>query len=647
MDNNSGNGTGAKQQIVDRIRQSTNILITVSSNPSVDALSAALALALMLNKMDKHATAVFSGAVPPAINFLQPDKTFEHNVDSLRDFIIALDKEKADRLRYKVENDVVRIYITPYRSEISEKDLRFSQGDFNVDMIVALGVEKREELDKAIVAHGRILHDATVMTINAAAQRSNLGVVDWQDTTASSLSEMLTSMADSLQPNLLDPQISTALLTGIVAATDRFSNQHTTPRVMTMAAQLMAAGANQQLIASNLIDTSQLPKNMPIPSGAINKPSGAPVPDANAPKGEMHIEHVEPQEIQPMPPQPPKPSLVAPVQPAPAPNLQQQPQNQPRQQNQQQQPKPQKNRQFNNTRPSWMDRNDGRPPERGEVDQPPTFGGSLSATAEEALEDKLRDETEARNHTILTHEETPPNDQIVTKKPLVLQPLDAIAPAPAPVPTPTLLPNPTPVATLPAPAPSPAPKPSAPAVELPPLPPEPVAPTPAPRPVAPLLPPTPPPVMDAVPLKTEPSIEQLQAPAPEKPAYDPQADIAAARKEVNEAFDETPFDPAGHPLQSLGAQDVPVEPVPAAETPAPASAIPIMPVPTPQAPASTLPPMPPLPDFSTLPPAPDSLQQPTLPPLPQTPTPPVAPSPPLPAATSSNDPAQFKIPGSN
>src|SRR5687768_9048718 len=185
----------SKQLIVERVRQSTNILVAVSANPTVDALAAALALALMLNKMDKHATAVFSGAMPPAMEFLNPGKTFENTVDSLRDFIIALDKEKADRLRYKVENDVVRIFITPYKTTITEKDLQFSQGDFNVETIIALGVEKREELDKAIVAHGRILHDATVITINNRSDTSSLGSIDWQDSGASSLCEMLLSIS--------------------------------------------------------------------------------------------------------------------------------------------------------------------------------------------------------------------------------------------------------------------------------------------------------------------------------------------------------------------------------------------------------------------------------------------------------------------
>ena len=109
----------AKQQIVERIKQASNILVTVSNNPSVDQLSACIGMTLLLNKMDKHATAVFSGQVPSTIEFLQPEKTIETNTDSLQDFIISLDKDKADKLRYKVEDDVVRIFITPYKTSLS------------------------------------------------------------------------------------------------------------------------------------------------------------------------------------------------------------------------------------------------------------------------------------------------------------------------------------------------------------------------------------------------------------------------------------------------------------------------------------------------------------------------------------------------
>lgn len=243
----------AKQQIVERVRQANNILVTVSSNPTVDQLAACIGLTLLINKMNKHATAVFSGQVPSTIEFLQPEKTLETNTDSLRDFIISLDKEKADKLRYKVEDDIVRIFITPYRTSLSEKDLVFSQGDFNVEVVIALGIKERGQIDAAITAHGRILHDATVICLNTGQDKvGDIGQINWQDASASSLSEMIVSISEAFGGGLIDNQIATAFLTGIVAETNRFANTKTTPKVMTMSAQLMAGGANQQLIVSKL-----------------------------------------------------------------------------------------------------------------------------------------------------------------------------------------------------------------------------------------------------------------------------------------------------------------------------------------------------------------------------------------------------------
>ena len=251
----------AKQQVIQKIKENTNILVTVSRDPSVDELSAALGLTLFLNELGKHATAVFSGKIPPAINFLEPDKIFEDTADSLRDFIIALDKEKADHLRYKIVDDaVVKIFITPYRTTITEADLEFSQGDYNIELVLALNVEDSNHLDEALTAHGKILHSADVVTVTARDIKSSLGAIDWHERNASGVSEMLLELVDELKTvkATLDEQMANAFMTGIVAVTNRFSNNLTSPRVMTAAADLMAAGANQQLIAAKLVEAEEL-----------------------------------------------------------------------------------------------------------------------------------------------------------------------------------------------------------------------------------------------------------------------------------------------------------------------------------------------------------------------------------------------------
>lgn len=239
-----------KTELLEKIKAASTALVTVSKDPTVDELAACIGMALLLSKLKKHATAVFSGDIPSTIEFLKPEETLEKTPDSLRDFIISLDRNKADKLRYKVEDKLVKIFITPYRTSINEDDLEFSQGEYNVDLVITLGVENNDDLDKAINAGGNVLHDATVVSVSTKA--SSIGSINWSVPQASSLCELVAELAVSLGDKLFDEQIATALLTGIVAETERFSNDKTSSLTMSLSSQLMAAGANQQLVASEL-----------------------------------------------------------------------------------------------------------------------------------------------------------------------------------------------------------------------------------------------------------------------------------------------------------------------------------------------------------------------------------------------------------
>lgn len=251
MQPNTINQSDSLNQIVERLGSANNVLITVSKDPSVDQLAACIGLTLALNKHGKHATAVFSGKIPSTLEFLQPEMTIERNTNSLRDFIISLDKSKADKLRYKVEDEFVKIFITPYKTSIDDKDLNFTQGDFNIDLIITLGVQERSDLDAAIVAHGRIMHDAAVAALSTTTV-SEVGTINWVDPNASSLCEMATDLVSAVDKEALDAQIATALLTGMVAETDRFGNEKATPHTMSASGVLMAAGASTQLVSSKL-----------------------------------------------------------------------------------------------------------------------------------------------------------------------------------------------------------------------------------------------------------------------------------------------------------------------------------------------------------------------------------------------------------
>lgn len=242
------------RKIGEKIKDSENILVALSRNPSVDEIAAAIALTIYLDGIQKHTTAIYSGKTPDTLAFLRPEDTFETNTASLQDFIIALNKEKADHLRYRLEGDFVKVYITPYKTMITEKDLEFMRGDFNVDLVLALNVPTAADLDEALSEHGRIMHDASAVDITVGAP-GRFGEIEWSDPNESSVSEMVANLIFFLQPNdmPLEKDVATALLTGIVAATDRFSNAQTTSETLQLASKLMSMGADQQLISSHVI----------------------------------------------------------------------------------------------------------------------------------------------------------------------------------------------------------------------------------------------------------------------------------------------------------------------------------------------------------------------------------------------------------
>ncbi len=239
-------------QVVQRIGEAHNVLIALSADPSVDELATAIGLSLYLDKLGKRATAIYSGATPNALEFLKPEETFEDSVDVLQDFVIALNKEKADHLRYKLDGEFVKIYITPYRTKVSQEDLEFSYGDYNVDLVLALDVANGIDLDSALREHGRIMHDAVIINITTG-NPGKLGEIEWSDKHASSVAEMVAGLLYKANNKVgIEKGEATAFLTGIVAATNRFSNAKTSPDTMTMASRLMKSGANQQLISKNI-----------------------------------------------------------------------------------------------------------------------------------------------------------------------------------------------------------------------------------------------------------------------------------------------------------------------------------------------------------------------------------------------------------
>ena len=126
------------------------------------------------------------------------------------------------------------------------KDVSFEQGPYKFDLVIALGVPHITKLDKIVEQNPTIFDGLHLINIDYHRINEEYGSVNYVDQNASSVCEMLVSLFESLEQGMIDESIATALYTGITSATHNFTTPSTSAKSMTVAAQMLAAGAKQQ-----------------------------------------------------------------------------------------------------------------------------------------------------------------------------------------------------------------------------------------------------------------------------------------------------------------------------------------------------------------------------------------------------------------
>ncbi|MDO8686872.1 MAG: DHH family phosphoesterase [Candidatus Berkelbacteria bacterium] len=254
----------AKQQTVELIRESEKILLLTHVNPDGDALGSLLALQMILTKLGKEAIAVCSEPIPSAFQFLPGKEKLTTDFSGLKDFVITVNTAttKVDKLGYKSipEENKLNIVITPVTGSFKPEDVSCGHGQFKYDLVIVLDSPDLERLGKVYDANTELFYETPVINIDHHAGNDYFGKINWVDLTATSTSEILVALVESLarEKPLLDVDVATALLTGIIVDTGSFQNANTTPKSFTVAAQLVAAGAKQQEIIKWVFKTKSL-----------------------------------------------------------------------------------------------------------------------------------------------------------------------------------------------------------------------------------------------------------------------------------------------------------------------------------------------------------------------------------------------------
>jgi phosphoesterase RecJ-like protein len=243
-----------KQQALERIKGAEKILLLTHKQPDGDALGSLLALAIALKKMNKTVTSIISEPVPASFQFLPNINTLETNVSGGADFIISIDTTNTgfEKMGYKRDevNNRIQIVITPDHGTIRQEDVQFEPNGYDVDLIITLDCNTIDRVGDFYNQHTSLFYETPLVNIDHHADNEQFGAVNWVDVTATSTSEILVSLLEALGRDtaLIDADVATCLLTGIITDTGSFKNTNTTPKSLTVAAQLVAAGARQQEI---------------------------------------------------------------------------------------------------------------------------------------------------------------------------------------------------------------------------------------------------------------------------------------------------------------------------------------------------------------------------------------------------------------
>lgn len=250
-----------EQQIFEQIKKAENILITFKSAWSGDAVASGLALFLFLKKMDKNvemaAEKLDSGKL---YSFLPGYGEIKYELENLRKFIISLDitNTKVSQIKYQREENRLNFIISPKSGWFTEEDISTSTSGFKYDLIITVETPDLESLGKVYDNDTEFFYQTPIINLDHNSTNEAYGQINFIELTAVATSEIVFSLFESYSRDLIDEDIATCLLAGMIAETKSFKTNNVTPRALLTASQLMSLGARREEIVNRLYRSKNL-----------------------------------------------------------------------------------------------------------------------------------------------------------------------------------------------------------------------------------------------------------------------------------------------------------------------------------------------------------------------------------------------------
>lgn len=250
----------SQTQFFEEIAKAKRVLIVLPEELNADIAGAGTAMALFLQRQNKDVEVLAKYNYETEFPFLPKIANLRIALNNIRSLVInvATQAKGLEEISYQLEEGLAKIYLKSKGEIFTPEDLSFESELAPYDLLLTLGVEQLSALGENFQNYTEVFYNTPKINIDNQPGNKHFGAINLVNINATSLCEVVSNLIQSYETDLLNEEIATSLLAGIIARTHSFQNAHINPQSFKVASLLVEKGARQQDIVKHLYKTRSL-----------------------------------------------------------------------------------------------------------------------------------------------------------------------------------------------------------------------------------------------------------------------------------------------------------------------------------------------------------------------------------------------------
>ena len=191
--------------ILKNIGSAKRIAIILPSQLNIDLMGAATAFEAALASQGKTAMIFSADKSLPEMAFIKNAPQIYSELNSSTQLAIKVSNQNAQpkELRYEKSDSGLTIFITPGEGEFKEGDVTVMPGAANFDLVIILGAINFEQLGSIYTDNTKLFFETPNINIDVDPGNEFFGTVNFVQTTASSISEVVMDIIEATPDALM------------------------------------------------------------------------------------------------------------------------------------------------------------------------------------------------------------------------------------------------------------------------------------------------------------------------------------------------------------------------------------------------------------------------------------------------------------